>query len=470
MPELKIPFIQGEVSDNEFPVNLYMDPLSFNGENAMVGTPGCSTLISLAGVDGEVRGMIVSPDKENLYVIQGKKVYRASYTSSGSFMLGTTIGSLESARGHVWMACTPSYVLIVDGVKGYYIDHANSGNVTIVSDTDFVVPSCLTSQDNYFIVGQQDTFNYQISGLNDPINWSGLDIGTAEGSPDNITSILSDHRQIFAMGPDSGEVIYNSGNSVFPFERYPDVFIEDGIDAPLTLKKFDNSVGYLSINKQLKRIDGFTPKVISPPRLSSIIKSMQTTDDGFAFVYTLGNHTFYVITFPKSDLTYSYDASTGLVHKWSSGLYGGRHLSNCYAYFKGKHIVGDYREGILYTLEENVYTDGDDPIRWEYTSPVFELNKAMLFHKELEILFESGVGATTGDGIDPVVMMQYSDDYGKTWSPESWRKLGKRGKYKNRVRWARLGGSRSRSYKLFGTDPVKRKFKASILDIEVGRG
>jgi hypothetical protein len=61
-------------------------------------------------------------------------------------------------------------------------------------------------------------------------------------------------------------------------------------------------------------------------------------------------------------------------------------------------------------------------------------------------------------GVDPEVMLRWSDDGGHTWSNEHWSKLGKIGEYYRRVFWRRLGMTlklRDRVYELSGTDPVK---------------
>ena len=60
----------------------------------------------------------------------------------------------------------------------------------------------------------------------------------------------------------------------------------------------------------------------------------------------------------------------------------------------------------------------------------------------------------TGQGSDPQIMLQYSDDGGITWSNELWETLGKLGKYRTRVEWRRLGRSRDRVFKVKVSDPV----------------
>jgi hypothetical protein len=92
-----------------------------------------------------------------------------------------------------------------------------------------------------------------------------------------------------------------------------------------------------------------------------------------------------------------------------------------------------------------------------------------IFHHQLEIFFEHGVGPITGQGSDPQAMLQYSDDGGHTWSSELWRSAGKIGKYEWRAVWNRLGASRHRNYRLIVTDPVKWVVTGANLEAEIGR-
>jgi hypothetical protein len=61
-------------------------------------------------------------------------------------------------------------------------------------------------------------------------------------------------------------------------------------------------------------------------------------------------------------------------------------------------------------------------------------------------------------GIDPQVMLRWSDDGGHTWSNSHWRSMGKTGQWGRRVIWRRLGMTlklRDRVYEVSGTDPIK---------------
>jgi hypothetical protein len=54
-----------------------------------------------------------------------------------------------------------------------------------------------------------------------------------------------------------------------------------------------------------------------------------------------------------------------------------------------------------------------------------------------------------------MVMMDYSDDGGQSFSNEQWRSAGALGDNRRRLLWRRLGRSRDRVFRITVTDPVK---------------
>lgn len=77
-----------------------------------------------------------------------------------------------------------------------------------------------------------------------------------------------------------------------------------------------------------------------------------------------------------------------------------------------------------------------------------------LFHNRFQVDFQPGIGTATGQGVDPQVMIQWSDDGGFTWSSERWVSIGAVGRYLSRVVLWRLGQSRDRVYRVTVSDPV----------------
>ncbi len=102
------------------------------------------------------------------------------------------------------------------------------------------------------------------------------------------------------------------------------------------------------------------------------------------------------------------------------------------------------------------------------TAPHLADENQRLFYSRFELDLESGVGTVTGQGVDPVVLMRYSNDGGFTWS--AWRQLsvGRLGQYKYRCDAWNLGMARDRVFQIRQTDPVKTTWLTAYLEFEGG--
>jgi hypothetical protein len=221
------------------------------------------------------------------------------------------------------------------------------------------------------------------------------------------------------------------------------------------------------------RADGYSPSIVSTNHLHYLFESYTTTSDAIGFGYVQEGHSFYVLTFPTEKKTWVYDASTNLWHQRRSYPVDaagdeGRHRANCYAFFDGKHLVGDYTDGKIYEWDMGVYKDGTQTIRRIRTSQIVHNDRKNIFFHKFELDFEGGVGLATGQGNDPQAMLQWSDDGGHTWSNEQWVDIGPIGEYTARAVWRRLGRSRNRVFRVMVSDPVKFVLIAAHLDGEVG--
>jgi hypothetical protein len=166
------------------------------------------------------------------------------------------------------------------------------------------------------------------------------------------------------------------------------------------------------------------------------------------------------------DLTWAYDASTGMWHKWlycdNSNNYH-QHRGICVANFQNMILVGDYQNGTIYELDPNNYTDNGQTIRRLRRTPHLVTDFQRQYFDELQVHFQPGVGIsgnatplnTATIGANPQAMLRWSNDGGSTWSNEHWVNIGKLGKYKNRAIWRRLGTARDRVFEVVVTDPIK---------------
>jgi hypothetical protein len=77
-------------------------------------------------------------------------------------------------------------------------------------------------------------------------------------------------------------------------------------------------------------------------------------------------------------------------------------------------------------------------------------------------------GAPAGDGTNPQIVLQVSNDGGKTWSRERPAAMGKIGEYRRLVRWRQNGRSNNRCFRVICSEPVDVALIAADLDAATG--
>ena len=354
--------------------------------------------------------------------------------------------------------------------------------------------------DNYIVYNNPTTQEWGSTDLLSPIS-PNTSYSLKDGAPDDLVALIVDHREVYLMGEISSEVWTDVGTVPFPFQRIPGTSTQHGIAAPFSLYRLGNSFAYVSRNNrgqsQIMQMQGYIPQRISTHAVENTLAN-QNVDDALAWTYQLEGHEVYVVTFPSLNLTWAYDSTTQLWHKW---LYTNndneyqRHRGNCCATFQGLVIIGDYENGKLYQLDKTNYTDDGQNVRRLRRAPHLVTEFQRQYFDELQIQFQPGVGTTglssvlqavnlqspyiiTDTGTltigpleivnlgefntinqltpttNPQAMLRWSNDGGSTWSNEHWTGVGQTGKYRNRAIWRRLGTARDRIFEVVVTDPV----------------
>ena len=180
---------------------------------------------------------------------------------------------------------------------------------------------------------------YAASGLLSPIT-AALSFASKFTGPDNLVSLIADHGQVYLLGEQTSEVWADAGTFPFAFQRIPGSSSQHGIAAKFSVAKVGNSFAYLSRNirgqAQIVMMNGYFPERISTHAVENTLVNVNIYD-AIAWTYQQEGHEVYVISFPTLDLTWAYDVSTGMWHKW---LYCDdfnnyhRHRGNCIANFQ----------------------------------------------------------------------------------------------------------------------------------------
>lgn len=432
----------------------------------LVPTPGKRLLVALP--EGPVRGTWLASNGE-FFAVGGSKLYRVS-----SAWVATELGTLNTVSGPVSISDNGLHVILVDGTYGYTWTIASS-TFAVITDEDFYAADQVTFQDGYFLLNKAGTQQFFISGLN-AVTFDGLDVSSAEGSPDVLIGIISANQNVYQFGSRSIEVFYNSGNADFPFERIQGAVVAAGCAAAFSITKLGESIAWLGGDETgsgiVYQMQGYQAQKISTPAIESVIRGMTADEiaDARAYTYQQGGHLFYCLNLPGTNSTWVYDASTGMWHERTylnvSALE--RDRADCHAAAFGENVVGDYVNGNLYALDPDTYTDNGVSIVRERAAPHITKELRNVTHSRFQLDMETGVGLSSGQGSAPMAMLQWSDDGGHTWSNERWAAIGAMGDRKTRVVWRRLGMSRDRVYRVRISDPVKVVLIGAEIELQEG--
>lgn len=420
-----------------------MQPAEGKSPTSVMRAPGIATFATPTA--GEGRGLFNWNNV--LYAVTGNTLY--SVDAAGVLTSKGTIGG----AGPVTFGINTSQLVICTNPDAYVFD---GSTVTQITDSDYTVRGggMVTSLDSYVLFNEPNSGRFFSSMLNDATAYDPLYFATAEGFPDNLVGIIVDHRQVILAGLQSMELWYNAGGSGFPFVRDTNGLLELGCASGRSLAKADNSVFWLASDLTVRRLNGLTPVRVSQHGVEQAI-SQYVTSDAYAFTYTLDGHICYVLTFPTSGHTWIYDVTTGEWHERESfGL--GRWLACSAAYCYNRTFVMDYATGKVGYLDPYTFTEFDGALRAEWTfGNVAYAGNSRTFHASLECVAETGIGTVSGQGSAPEIMLDVSNDGGRTWRSTTNRLMGALGEYKSRIRWQRLGSARDRIYRMAVSDPVK---------------
>lgn len=314
----------------------------------------------------------------------------------------------------------------------------------------FVGPVSAAYQDGFGVVNEAGTDIWYQSDLFDLSVWEPLNFSSADALPDDIVALAELHRQIYVLKTNETEVWVNAGLPGFTFQRLDGVLIHTGCAATFSPALVGEALAWLSRTEQGQGIvmaaTGYEPARISTHAIEDAVASYSRIDDAIGYAYQQGGHVFYVLIFPSGNATWVYDFSTKLWHQRAAFANGefSRHWSNCYAFFAGQHIVGDYRNGNIYALSMDEPTDNGIPRKWvrswrALSEPIYD----SVSFDSLQIDMETGTGVP--DGTNPLVVLRWSDDGGHNWSDERFGSAGKVGETALRVMFRRLGSTRLNS-------------------------
>lgn len=414
----------------------------------------------------------VAPDrgifehKGTLYQVAGPTLY--SLTSDGT---RTSLGSIAGSEKCIFDGIGDNVVIVVEG-KAYQYDGTSVSEIT---DNDLETPdSC--AHLNQQIIFQGDDDRWVTSDVGDATSIQGLNYATAESNADNLVRVFVHNQILYLAGEKTIEPWWNSGQGNPPFDRINEGIMQIGLAAKLSMASNDKSVYFLGDDKNVYILQGTTFERISSVNIANEIQGFDVISDAEGACITFQGQNFYVLTFPNEERTFAYNESVGRDQGWfelsSNTSETSRYNASSFTRAFGKNLVTD-TDGNIHELDPDTYDEfGDEIIRYRQTGPIhggaFGAPGKRIEMNRFEAFIETGVGTVSGEGLVPQIMLDYSDDGGRTWSTERWQTMGEAGEFIWKVEWHKLGSFHNRIIRLKCSDPVYFCIHHCAIDVAIG--
>jgi hypothetical protein len=454
------------VSAHETLINWYPSMVETPGGVApaeLLPTPGAS-LFGTATVGG---GRAAWAGDGRCFVVFGNTLFEVF--SDGTVTSRGTLATDDNPATISTNGDAGNQLLVTSGGNAYCYDLTT--NTLTLELTGGVLQGGVVDGYGVVLVTTAGTAQFQISDLFDLTTWDPLQFAQRSIQPDLWRAMLVDpYGYISLLGSKTSESWNNVGTSPFPFAPDRSGLMEEGIAAPFSAKQAGKHKVWLATNAnggyQVLAAQGFTPRRISNHGIERAIAGYADVSDAFADTYEAEGHAFYLLTFPSAGVTWCYDFATQLWHRrgtWITGAFTyWRPAFHCFAF--GKHLAVDLDSTSVLEIDDATATDVDGlPIVRERQFSAGGRENSRVFFDHLEILAESGVGLTSGNAadVDPRLMLEVSDDYGRTFGPERTASVGARGEYGRKCEWWGLGSGCGRVYRLRASAAVPWRLTAA---------
>jgi len=459
--------------DDEDAMNCYCERSESTGAKvpiALLGTPG--------------RKVFAQFPESSIpfdFTVNGRTFFAASQLYEVDASGNVTVrGSLGAAPTRPTMITANETQLVILNNGDLFVLTLATNAFIVVNMGQFNGPiNQIGFDDGYIIATLQDSHTFQVSNLEDATTWSGLDIATLSLFPDNIVSLLCDHREAWFYSGKKTAVYYNAGAGFPPFIPVQGAFLEDGAAATFATVQLDNSAFWLAQDERgfltAKRASGYAGERVSTHAIESEWQSFATTADAIGWTYQENGHPFWVILFPTVSKSWAYDVSTGFWHRrgfWNAR--NGTYIADramCHTFNFGKHLVGDWASGTVYDLSSKYFDDFGNVIRGYRRTPTISDENKFVQYPSIEFDIDAGLAPIPpildGDGQPrpAQLMLRWSNDGGRTWSNTYSLSVGAGGEYSHRVIKRMLGRARKRIWEVSWTDPIPWRFADAYLEL-----
>ena len=463
------------VLDNESLINCYPEKAEQPTETAQIALFDCPGKKLMWNLTGEIQ-------VPGGFTINGRTFFACSHLWEGTLAGPVNWGSLGSVPVKPSILTANETQLVILNNGNLYVFTLATNVLTAVNMAQFNGPvSQIGFADGYIIATIQNSHTFQQSNLEDATTWSGLNIEPVSYFPDNIVSMICDHREVWFSSGKKTVGYYNAGAGYPAFIPIQGAFIENGSGATFAMVQLDNSVLWLDQDERgnmiARRLNGYVGERISTHATELAWQQYATTNDAVGWTYQEQGHSFWVLYFPSANATWAFDVSTNFWHKRGSWVQqAGVFIADramCHTFNFGMHLVGDPFSGNVYQLSSQFSTENGNLFRRLRRSPTTNDANKWIYYSQIEFDIQTGLAPqpplTDGNGLPrpAQVMLRWSNDAGRNWSNTYTLSCGFAGETEKRVIKRMLGRGRKRVWELSWTDPVPVRIAGAYLEGEV---
>ena len=183
---------------------------------------------------------------------------------------------------------------------------------------------------------------------------------------------------------------------------------------------------------------------------------------------------FYALSFPTGNKTFVVNESLG-ENGWfelSSGIDGDVYQAQSIISAYGRLYAADTTNGNIYNLDIDTFTNNLEALKrlrvtQSINGDLLNSKGKLVQMSSAKIIMETGVGIIAGQGDNPRIMIEFSDDGGRTWNAGAWPRVGRLGEFTLQVEWDNLGVFYDRIIRISSTDPVNYSIFSATIDLRL---
>lgn len=329
----------------------------------------------------------------------------------------------------------PMTAIVSDGVRYLWTGAA----LTSLDDPDLPSPNSVCFLNQRMIYGIPDG-RFFWTDVGSAFDVNSLSFAEAEADPDGGVRVFNHRGDLWYFGTYTTQIFRDTGQTSNTFAPVGGGYTRRGCASAHTVAQLGDEILWLADNGTVQLAQGYQGETISSEAVQASIKSVADKSTITAAAYYYKGLGFYEMSAPGWTWVFNRTTKTWFEAQ-SNGL--PRRRTQMVEAIADKVIMGDYETGAIYELSDTVFAEGDEPMVWELRSPPWHAypNRVSCYRAYFD--FVTGVGLNSGvpDDDNAKVMIDWSDDGGRTFGNVITRKLGTIGTFDTTVEINGLGAT-----------------------------